>query len=206
MANYKRVANTLIMHQHNHCDDVELLSLITEGSQNALAMVYKKYWARLYKSAYALLKDAQACEDIIQEIFLKLWINRDTLQIKISLNAYLYASVRYEVYRQIKLGRVKEDIFDHIFERIQAGSDYNDLEYKELNWQISAIVDQLPDKCKTVYKLSREEHLSHKQIAEQLNISTKTVENHLTKALSFLRVSMGHALTLELVALLLKNK
>jgi len=193
------------MHLHTDTDDDHLLTLLKEGSEFALTNIYKKYWQRLYTSSNAILRDGQACEDIIQEIFLKLWLNRQDIQIRVSLSAYLFAAVRYEVYRQIKSGRVREDIFDHVCERIQAGPDYNDLEYKELNTKISEIVEQLPDKCRAVYKLSREQHLSHKQIAVQLNISTKTVENHLTKALNSLRFSLGQVLTLELMMLLMKR-
>lgn len=189
----------------NHPDDHDWLTLLKEGEETALANIYRVYWQRLYTAAYAILKDAQACEDIIQEIFLKLWQNRRQIEIKTSLAAYLYASVRYEVYRQIKAGRVREDLFDDIYERIQAGPDYGRIEYKELYSRINAIVELLPEKCKAVYKLSREEHLSHKQIAAQLDISTKTVENHLTKALNLLRLSLGQLLTLELLTLLLEK-
>jgi RNA polymerase sigma-70 factor (ECF subfamily) len=170
-----------------------------------LANIYREYWQRLYTAAYAILKDAQACEDIIQEIFLKLWQNRHRIEITTSLSAYLYASVRYEVYRQIKAGRVREDLFDDIYERIQAGPDYGRIEYKELHSRINAIVEQLPEKCKAVYKLSREEHLSHKEIAAQLDISTKTVENHLTKALSLLRLSLRQVITIGIITQLLEK-
>lgn len=189
----------------NNPDDHDWLTLLREGQETALANIYRLYWQRLYTAAYAILKDAQACEDIIQEIFLKLWQNRRKIEIKTSLAAYLNASVRYEVYRQIKAGRVREDLFDDIYERIQAGPEYGRIEYKELYSRINAIVELLPEKCKVVYKLSREEHLSHKQIAAQLNISTKTVENHLTKALNLLRLSLGQLLTLELLTLLLEK-
>jgi RNA polymerase sigma-70 factor (ECF subfamily) len=186
-------------------DDEELLRLLKDDDESALAGIYKKYWDKLYVSAHAVLRDGQACEDIIQEIFLKLWLNRSVIHIQTSLASYLYASVRYAVYRQIKSGRVREDLFDHVFERIQAGPDYDNLEYKELNLQINALVDRLPEKCRAIYRLSREQHLSHKQIAAQLNISPKTVENHLTKALSFLRVSLGQVLTVELLFILFKK-
>jgi RNA polymerase sigma-70 factor (ECF subfamily) len=190
---------------YNHLEDHEWLAQVKEGQTAALTCIYRKYWRRLYVSAHAILKDEQTCEDIIQEIFLKLWQNRERIEIKATLVSYLYSSVRYEVYRHIKTGKVREDIFDHIFERMQAGPDYPDLEYKELYTQIHTIVESLPERCKAVYKLSREEHLSHKQIAAQLNISTKTVENQLTKALSLLRLSLGQVLTLELLVWLLHS-
>jgi len=193
------------MHLLPQSDDEGLLTLLQEGHEYALARIYKKYWDRLYLSAHAILKDSQACEDIIQEIFLKLWLNREVISIETSLPAYLHASVRYAVFRQIRSGRVREDIFDHLYERIQAGSDYDNIEYKELAQQINDLVDRLPDKCRAVYKLSREQHLSHKEIALQMNISPKTVENHLTKALSFLRVSLGQVLTIELLCTFFKD-
>ena len=84
-----------------------------------------------------------------------------------------------------------EIIFDHIHERLETPSEYGNIEYRELLSQINSIVDNLSAKCKVVYKLSREEQLSHKEIASQLDISTKTVENHLNKALRQLRISLG---------------
>lgn len=149
----------------------------------------------LYLAAYNILKDQQACEDIIQELFIKLWNNRHTLHITVSLKAYLYASIRYAVYRQIRNGRVNGEVYEQLLNNFHAPKTYNDIEFKELMEQIGAVVNTLPDKCREVYKLSREEYLTHKQIAERLNISTKTVENHLTKALSYLRTSLGAVLT-----------
>lgn len=191
------------MCQRFHSDDLEVVRLLKEGQEMALEAIYRRYWQQLYDAANAILKDQAACEDIIQEVFLNLWLRRESLELHTSLGGYLFTSVRHEVFRQIRSGKVREDIFDHIVERIQAGPDYHDIEYRELRMQISLIVERLPEKCRAVYKLSREEHLSHKEIARQLNISTKTVENHLTKALSFLRLSLGQVLTIELLSFLM---
>jgi RNA polymerase sigma-70 factor (family 1) len=185
--------------------DHEWLALLREGDHAALTAIYKRYWQPLYRSAYNLLKDRQACEDIIQEIFVKVWNNRETIEISLSLKAYLYAAMRYEVYRQIRYGTVREDIFDTLHERLQTPSAHGQLEHKELLAQVNSIVAALPEKCREVYRLSREEQLSHKEIAEKLNISTKTVENHMTKALGHLRASLSSALTLEIICYLLKK-
>lgn len=172
-------------------DDIDLMGRMRSGDDIALKLIYDKYWNQLYNSAFNILKDQQACEDIIQDVFINLWNKREFIEIKVSLKAYLFASTRYEVYRQVRLGNVREDIFDHIHERMATPTEYGNIEHKELLSQINSIVENLSTKCKEVYKLSREEQLSHKEIASQLDISTKTVENHLSKALRQLRISLG---------------
>ncbi|MFC0513207.1 RNA polymerase sigma-70 factor [Mucilaginibacter angelicae] len=183
--------------------DMQLIGLLKADDEAALSMIYRRYWASLFKAAYNILKDRQACEDIIQELFIKLWDCRTEVEISISLKAYLYASVRYGVYRQIRTGSVKSEIFDDLIERLHTPATHNSIEHKELLLQINQVIDTLPEKCREVYKLSREECLSHKEIALQLNISTKTVENHLTKALRQLRGSLGSAFILEALMFLL---
>ena len=172
-------------------EDIELMDRIRSGDENALKLIYKKYWNQLFSSAFNVLRDQHVCEDIIQEIFINLWNKREIIEIRVSLKSYLFASTRYEVYRQVRFCSVREDIFENIFERMESPSEYGNIEHRELLSQISSIVDNLSEKCKVVYKLSREEQLSHKEIASQLDISTKTVENHINKALHQLRTSLG---------------
>ena len=188
----------------NKCTDEDLLALIKNGHEHAWELVYRKYWQQLYGSALAVLKDQQICEDIIQDIFMKLWTDRDRIRIEVSIRAYLQTCVRHEVYRKLRSGRVNEDIFDEVYEKIAAALDCNDIEYKEMNSQINTLVERLPEKCRLVYRLSREEYLSNKQISEKLNISIKTVENHMTKALCFLKTAMGQLSTLIFIFLLKK--
>ncbi len=183
--------------------DTELVAQLQLGNELALAAIYRKYWQQLYLSAYNVLKDKLACEDIIQELFIKLWNNRHSIEINVSLKAYLYAATRYEVYRQVKNGKVTSDVFDRLFESLQTPVEYENIEYKELMTRVSLVVNTLPDKCREVYKLSREDYLSHKQIASRLNISTKTVENHIAKALRQLRTSLGSFFSLLMAILLL---
>jgi len=179
------------MNEQLKFEDVELMDRIRSGDDIALKLIYKKYWNQLFSSAFNVLHDQQVCEDIIQEIFINLWNKRELIEIKVSLKSYLFASTRYEVYRQVRFSSVREDLFENIFERMESPSEYGNIEHRELLSQINSIVDKLSAKCKVVYKLSREEQLSHKEIASQLDISTKTVENHLNKALRQLRISLG---------------
>lgn len=179
------------MNEYLKIEDIELMDRIRSGDDIALKLIYKKYWNQLFSSAFNVLHDQQVCEDIIQEIFINLWNKREIIEIKVSLKSYLFASTRYEVYRQVRFSSVREDLFENIADRMASPSEYGNIEHRELLSQINSIVDKLSSKCKVVYKLSREEQLSHKEIASQLDISTKTVENHLNKALRQLRISLG---------------
>jgi RNA polymerase sigma-70 factor (family 1) len=179
------------MVEKSNTDDVNLLLLIKLDDQTALNKLYKKYWRVLFLSAYNILRDQQICEDITQEIFLNLWDKRKRIEVKKSLKSYLYACIRHEVFRQLRKNAVKEDIFENLQDRLQTPIEYGNIEHRELIVKINSIVDDLPEKCRLVYKLSREEQLSHKQIAFQLAISTKTVENHLNKALHQLRNALA---------------
>lgn len=179
------------MIENDNTEDVHLLFLVKSDNEEALSKIYKKYWKVLFLSAYNILHDQQICEDIIQEVFINLWNKRTRIEVKKSLKVYLIACARYEVFRQIRHSVVKEDVFENLQERLHASSEYGNLEHKELLCKINTIVEVLPEKCRIVYKMSREEQLSHKEIALQLRISTKTVENHLNKALRQLRSALA---------------
>lgn len=158
-------------------------------------------------SSYNVLKDRELCEDIIQDIFMNIWHNREKLEIHISLKGYMYACARYQVFNHIRRNKDKihVELFDDLEKRFQYTTPETQLMHDELVYHINSIVENLPEKCQLVYKLSREEQLSHKEIAERLNISTKTVENHITKALHSIRLSMGNILSVAMILWLSKN-
>jgi RNA polymerase sigma-70 factor (family 1) len=174
----------------NSQDEKEMLRRLAEGDQGALTLIYQEYWQPLFISAYNIIKDKNACEDIVQEIFLQLWLKRESLQIRESLKGYLLASTRYQVFRYIRKTPARQDLFEQLDERLTTPSSEHTLMQKDLNQKIDKIVCDLPEKCQQIYRLSREEYLSHKEIAEKLGISTKTVENQLTIALRRLRISL----------------
>lgn len=187
-------------------NDNVLIERLKKDDKKALTELYNAYWKPLFISSYNLLKDKELCEEIIQDIFIDLWSNREKLQIKISLNSYLYACTRYKVFSQFRKNKIiRVELFENLNKRFQYATPETKLMHQELVEQIGAIVETLPQKCKQVYKLSRTEQLSHKEIAERLNISTKTVENHITKALRVLRLSLGHTLSIELLYFISQN-
>lgn len=186
-------------------EDKILVERLNAGDAKALAEIYDIYWYKLYQSAWVLLKSKQLAEDAVQEVFVRLWNLRERLVIDHSLNAYLRASVRFQAFRTLKDQKLHEDVFDELYSHLLITSTSEDLEVRELKMQIGTIVEQLPPQCKTVYRLSREEHLTHKQIAAHLHISTKSVEKHLTKALRVLRLNLRDLITIGIFIHLMKK-
>jgi RNA polymerase sigma-70 factor (family 1) len=181
--------------EQSHADD-EIIVMLKNNDEQAMIVLYKLHWKKLYTSAYKILKDKETCQDIIQDVFIRIWHKRDQLNIGHSLETYIFASVRYEVYRKIRETKRYEPIVDEMADTIAASKGLDTLEYKELESHIESVIDTLPAKCKEVYRMSRNELLSHKEIAEKLAISTNAVRNHITKALHRLRISMQQLLML----------
>ncbi|MFH6995095.1 RNA polymerase sigma-70 factor [Flavobacterium sp. FlaQc-48] len=187
--------------------DTILVNRLRNGDESALTELYNQFWQLLFMSSYNVIKDKELCEDIIQDIFMNIWHNREKLEIHISLKGYMYACARYQVFNHLKKNKDKIhiELFDDLEKRFQHTTPETEMMHDELVQQINLIIATLPEKCQLVYKLSREEQLSHKEIAERLHISTKTVENHITKALQTIRLSMGSSASVTMVLWLSKN-
>lgn len=195
------------MSKQNLDPDLLTLNRLRNSDEDALTELYHKYWQPLFMASYNVLKDKELCEDVIQDIFTNIWHNREKLEIHTSLKSYLYACARYQVFNQIKKNKdkIRIELFEELNTRFQNTTPETQLMHEELVQHINMVVNNLPEKCQLVYKLSREEQLSHKEIAARLNISAKTVENHITKALQTIRLSMGTSTSMAMVLWLSKN-
>ncbi|SDG18970.1 RNA polymerase sigma-70 factor [Mucilaginibacter sp. P25] len=170
--------------------DEDLIALIRENDLGAFERIYNKYWSKLYLSAYNIIRDRQVAEDVTQEVLVNLWMKRANLKLT-SLNAYLYTSVRYQVFNVIRSGKVRADLFNRLEELFSNNGGEELLSEKEINRLLEQGVAELPEKCRQIFIMSRKEHLSTKEIAERLGIAPKTVENQLTVALNRLRKTLG---------------
>ncbi|NVM65989.1 RNA polymerase sigma-70 factor (ECF subfamily) [Mucilaginibacter sp. SG538B] len=170
--------------------DEDLIALIRENDLGAFERIYNKYWSKLYLSAYNIIRDRQVAEDVTQEVLVNLWMKRANLKLT-SLNAYLYTSVRYQVFNVIRSGKVRADLFNRLEELFSNNGGEELLSEKEINRLLEQGVAGLPEKCRQIFIMSRKEHLSTKEIAERLGIAPKTVENQLTVALNRLRKTLG---------------
>ncbi|GAA0525453.1 RNA polymerase sigma-70 factor [Chitinophaga japonensis] len=172
--------------------DEELLQMLQEGDEHALTLLYRRHWQPLFLSAYRVLKDQEACKDLVQELFTEIWQQCARIRLTGSFKAYLAASIRYRVFRYIRRHPVRDELFDHIDGRMETASPESELAVKELQALLNKVVDGLPEKCALIYRMSREQHLSYKEIAGRLNVSVKTVENQINIALRKLRMALHY--------------
>ena len=182
--------------------DTDLVKRLHNNDQAALAIIYKEHWEIMYLAAYNLLRDKSISEDIVQDVFVSFWQKRNTLEIKVSIRSYLYTSTTYKVYDYFRKNKkmIKEELFNHFDEKVQVSNPETKLMHKELVGFIDSLINQLPPKCKEVFKLSREEQLTNQEIAQRLSVSKRTVEGHISKALMLLRNSLGVNVSIEFMS------
>ena len=176
------------MKRYYQYDNTALLQLLSESDALAFTEIYDRYWKKLFSIAYNRLQEKALAEDIVHDTFASLWTNRATAEIK-SLENYLATSVKYLVFAKIKM-KERERLYSAIKQPFIAESTIeNTLHYKRIIEIIQKEVEQLPEKCRLIFKYSRSEGMPVKLIAKKLNIAPKTVENQLNKALKQLRMA-----------------
>lgn len=155
----------------------------------SLEKIYRQYWSRLYIYAFNVLKEREICEDIVQEIFIDLWRNRDNLRIS-DLNSYLYQSVKYQIFNHFRKSKYKKQLLMK-FESASKQYEIDELyEKKELKTNVINLISKLPRQRRIIFQMSRYEELSNKEISESLNISLQTVKNQISASLKFIRKSL----------------
>lgn len=177
-------------------DENNVLELLTQGDTNAFTEIYNKYWRTLIALAYSHTKDKFLAEEIVQEVFLSLWNKKGAIKIN-SLSAYLGTAVKFSIFKFHHRETLHSGVKEKIMKSAASAELQDDLfDYKFLQEYVNGIVDQLPEKCRLVYKLSREKEMSVREIAQEMHISEKTVEGHLTKALRVLRLNLKEIMIL----------
>lgn len=173
--------------------DKELLDFLKKDKADAFDEIFNRYWAKLYSAAYKRIRNKEIAEELVQDLFTTIWFKRSTLEIQGSIAAYLFTSIRNRIINHIYKETVRENHKDNL--RLVANHLDNSTEeiiiVNDLNRNIQNEISQLPEKCRSVFELSRKEHKSNREIADFLGISEKTVENHLTKAIRRLRLGLA---------------
>ncbi len=154
--------------------------------------LFKSFYSPLCHYAFKFLKDMDLSEDIVQEFFYNYWKNRQTMSIQISIKSYMYRAIRNNSLKYLEHVKVVKKYEQNFIETNSndAGLNSNELELKELNDIIETTLNDLPEKCSHIFKLSRFEGLKYNEIAEKLSISLKTVEANMGKALQLFRKNL----------------
>lgn len=172
--------------------DLELIGLLKQGNHFAFNEIHQRYFRGLFRAAYNVLKDRDAAMDIVQEVLVWFWEHREQHNIG-SVKGYLLTAVKYQVANYIRSSKVRTSFFDRMVAlKLSESFDDDTIEVRELKEIIEKFTQQLPDRCAEVFRLSRMEHLSNKEIAARMGISEKTVEVQITNALKKLRTQLGN--------------
>ncbi len=174
---------------------------LKKGDFASFDHLFSVYKERLYAFALGYLKSTEDARELVQEVFIKVWENREELDEKKSFNAYLFTISKNTILNHFRKRANDKKYIEYI--KQHTGIEYTrteeDIEYSDLEGQAKKVIDQLPPRRRKIYRLSREEGLTYEEIASKLNISKKTVENQITQALKFLRERLGNGKLITLL-------
>lgn len=167
--------------------------------------LFKELYTPLYRYGCGLLSDEMQAEEVVQDVFMKLWQQRDQINIETNLQSYLYRAVHNKSMNILNHEKVKEKYQTYAQSRSAqfADSPVQMMYAKELKDNIATAMAKIPEKCRAIFHLSRQEELSYRAIAERLQISVKTVENQMSKALKILREELKDYLPFLVFTLIL---
>ena len=181
-------------------EDFELFQCFQQGDAVAFDIIYDRYWGRLYRLAYKMVQNKAEAEDIVQDTFIKFWENRNNIE-NTNIAGYL-STISYHFLLK-SLQKKQRNVQASANLAIVVDNTVSDADHHlyltELQEMVADCIEALPPQCKTIYHLSREQHLSVKEIATNLGLSAKTVENQITIALKRLRNIVTHLLFLLLL-------
>lgn len=180
---------------------------LKQGQETAFEMIFKTYYQPLCRYAWSFLSDKAEAEEVVQSAFITVWEKRTSIDVQTSFKSYLYRMIRNACLNVIKHSKVKQQ---HAAHALAGGEPMYEpvtdaVHSSELEQRISDAIKTLPEQCRLVFQLSRFEELKYQEIADQLNISVKTVENHMGKALKMMRLQLRDYLVLILMGTLLTD-
>jgi len=174
--------------------------LLAKKDESAFEQVFKTYFKNLHAYAFTIVRDETEAEEIVQQVFFKMWERADNLSFSGSIASYLYRAVYNESLNHIKHLKVKTKHRLHVAYSMKNPSETapEKASDKELRIKLREALSELPEQCSIIFQLSRFEELKYREIADKLDISVKTVENQMGKALKLLRIKLAEFLLLAI--------
>jgi RNA polymerase sigma-70 factor, ECF subfamily len=181
--------------------NTDLILLLQKGDRVAFYHIYERYSKRLYGFVLRYIKQDADAEEIIQEVFVKIWEARNRIDAYSSFESFLF-TVAYNTTISLLRKRVSENKYINYLKTLQQPDvSYevdNEIRFNELNEKVNSLLDQLTPRQKEIFLLSRQEGLTHDEIAGKLEISLNTVKKHMTNTLAFLKSHIDTSLTINL--------
>ena len=177
--------------------NTELVKLLRKGDMAAFDAIYNKYCYKLHEFVFLFLKQKEDAEEIVQEVFIKIWESRGKIDIYASFESFLF-TIAYNATMSLLRKRMRETKSREYLKSLQqvsaAEQIIDEIQYKELKQKVESLLKQLTPRQEEIFRLSREERLTHEEIAKKLNISESTVNNHLVKIMKFLKFHIDSGL------------
>ena len=174
-------------------DEEELIQRLSNHDRGAFEQIFKTYYADLCKFSVKYVRDEQVAEEIVQEVFINIWERRSSLTITTSIKSYLFTAIRNRSFNYLKLQLPKEqkkvDLEGLGF--LDEDNREQEMIMDELKEYVHTAIESLPNKCRIIFNLSRNAGMTYKEIAEELDLSVKTVENQIGLALKKLRENLN---------------
>ena len=180
--------------------NTELVRLLKRGDMKAFDIIYEKYSRRLYGFVFRYVKQDADTEEIVQDVFIKIWKSRTKIDVYSSFESFLFTIAHNAMVNLLKKRVTEQKYVEHVKSLQVINESYeltDEIHYKELEQKFLGLLDELSPRQKEIFQLSREEGLSNKEIADKLGISIQTVKNHLVTTLSFLKNKLDNGLLIS---------
>lgn len=182
--------------------NTELVKLLKKGDMVAFDAIYNQYCHKLHQFVFMFLKQKEDAEGIVQEVFIKIWESRNKIDVYASFESFLF-TIAYNATMSLLRKRMSETKSREYLKSLQQFSSaeqiIDEIQYKELKQKVESLLKQLTPRQEEIYRLSREEGLTHEEIAQKLNISESTVNNHLVKTIKFLKSHLDSGLAVNIL-------
>ncbi|QTE38618.1 RNA polymerase sigma-70 factor [Mucilaginibacter gossypii] len=181
--------------------DQQLIALLKNDDRDAFAEIYKRYWTIMYMHALKMIRDQDDARDTVQEVFTALWIKRQSISPDANLAGFLFISTKNKVLDLIARNRVKSDYLDSL---AAFAGDHNNqtlgrIEEKEIMAALDREIALLPPKMKQIFEMRIYRHCTYKEIADELNLSDKTVKKQISNAIKVMRPRLQHLSVIVLI-------
>lgn len=180
------------MNLNSEFSDFQLIQLVKTGDHSAFSEIYNRYWGILFAHCLKMLRNEAEAQDVVQDLFMSFWAKSAELDLKTNLLGYLYVTARHKVLNTIRKRKTSDRFIDGLEAYVLMHSDsiIDQINEKELAVAIETEIKNLPEKMRVVFEYSRKEYLSHREIADQLGISDKTVKKQVANAIRILRLKL----------------